>query len=462
MLIASWVLTFSLIIGIGIYAGRKIKNSGQWSGGDHSMGAITLGCVFAAWQIGGMAIVGAAQNGYNLGVSGAWYSIAGSFYFIAIAFMAKTIREKMPGDSVPNYLQHRFGMAPSRLYSYAWIIYGFLYIPMQLKTVSSIIQIAVPGLNINLAMILGLTIAVLYTSFSGMKGASAVGKIVCIGIYVLLIGFVVVTLPKLGGFNIVMSKLPEEYSSMGNMPTQRIVAWIVGGCLSTAVMQSVLQPLLSAKDPKSARNGAFLGYIFAAPICIFTALCGIFAKVSGADLGDGSTAFAWTIKQFSSPVFAGIIFAFATMIIAATMATMMLATGTIITNVYKTDINPKADDKKVLKISKITTFVFAYLTLIPSILVPSTSITNIFLTLQHVAAAPVSFSILIGLNWKRCTKQGSFWSMLTGMIVGIVWMCLGLTDKLEAVYPVVLVSYSVGIIVSILTDKSKKEIKKVA
>jgi Na+/proline symporter len=462
MLIASWVLTFSLIIGIGIYAGRKIKNSDQWSGGDHSMGAITLGCVFAAWQIGGMAIVGAAQNGYNLGVSGAWYSIAGSFYFIAIAFMAKTIREKMPGDSVPNYLQHRFGMAPSRLYSYAWIIYGFLYIPMQLKTVSSIIQIAVPGLNVNLAMILGLTIAVLYTSFSGMKGASAVGKVVCIGIYVLLIGFVVVTLPKLGGFNIVMSKLPEEYSSMGNMPTQRIVAWIVGGCLSTAVMQSVLQPLLSAKDPKSARNGAFLGYIFAAPICIFTALCGIFAKVSGADLGDGSTAFAWTIKQFSSPIFAGIIFAFATMIIAATMATMMLATGTIITNVYKTDINPKADDKKVLKISKITTFVFAYLTLIPSILVPSTSITNIFLTLQHVAAAPVSFSILIGLNWKRCTKQGSFWSMLTGMIVGIIWMCLGLTDKLEAVYPVVLVSYSVGIIVSILTDKSKKEIKKVA
>jgi Na+/proline symporter len=52
--------------------------------------------------------------------------------------------------------------------------------------------------------------------------------------------------------------------------------------------------------------------------------------------------------------------------------------------------------------------------------------------------------------------------MLTGMIVGIIWMCLGLTDKLEAVYPVVLVSYSVGIIVSILTDKSKKEIKKVA
>lgn len=54
------------------------------------------------------------------------------------------------------------------------------------------------------------------------------------------------------------------------------------------------------------------------------------------------------------------------------------------------------------------------------------------------------------------TKQGAFWSMLTGMIVGISWMLLGLTDKMEAVYPVVVVTYSVGIIVSLMT--SKKEI----
>ena len=43
------------------------------------------------------------------------------------------------------------------------------------------------------------------------------------------------------------------------------------------------------------------------------------------------------------------------MIIAATMATMMLATGTIITNVYKNDINPNVDDAKLLKLSKIIT-----------------------------------------------------------------------------------------------------------
>ena len=141
------------------------------------------------------------------------------------------------------------------------------------------------------------------------------------------------------------------------------------------------------------------------------------------------------------------------MIIAATMATMMLATGTIITNVYKTEINPDVDDAKVLKLSKSITFIFAYLTLIPAFLIPSSSLTNLFLTLQHVAAAPVSFSILAGLMWKKTTKQGAFWSMLTGMITGVAWMLLGFTDIVEAVYPVVIVTYGVGIVVSLMTYK---------
>ncbi|WP_454206175.1 sodium:solute symporter family transporter [Peptoniphilus sp. Marseille-Q6390] len=255
MIILTWIITFSIVVGLGIYSGKSIKSANQWTGGDKSMGAISIGCIFAAWQIGGMAIVGAAQNGYNLGISGAWYSIAGSFYFIALAFFAKTIRTKMPGESVPSYLQTRFDKKTAKLYSIAWIIYGFFYIPIQLKTVSSIISIVIPNVNLTIAMIIGLTLAVLYTSFSGMRGADTVGRIVCIGIYILLIIFVFTNLKRFEGYGGLLTELPSEYSSMTNMPIQRIIAWIFGGCISTAVMQSVLQPLLAAKNPEAAQKG---------------------------------------------------------------------------------------------------------------------------------------------------------------------------------------------------------------
>ena len=51
MLIATWIITFVLIIGVGIYAGTKITQSNQWSGSDHSMGIVSIGCMLGAWQM---------------------------------------------------------------------------------------------------------------------------------------------------------------------------------------------------------------------------------------------------------------------------------------------------------------------------------------------------------------------------------------------------------------------------
>lgn len=451
----TWIVTFTLIVGIGIFAGKSMSDSKQWTGGDKTMNAISVGCVLGAWQIGGMSIVGGAQSGYTLGIAGAWYSLAGSIYFLIAAILAKVLREKMPGDSVPMYLENRFSTGSARIYSYVWVVLGFLYIPVQLKTVAAVIQIAIPNLNANIAIVLGLCIAACYTAFSGMKGAVSVGKIVCIGIYVLLIGFVVVTLPKFDGYSNLVSMLPEGYGSLSSMPTQRWVGWIISGILSSIVMQSVLQPIMASKDASAARKGCIIGYVLAAPICIVTAIIGMMAAATNGGLGDGSTAFAWTIKEYTGPILAGVIFAIATMIIAATMATMMMATGTILTNIYRTQINPKATDDKLLKISRYGTLIFSFCTLIPAFLLPSAALTNTFQILMQCSTGPVSFSILAGLLWKRANKYGSVYSMISGIVVGILWVITGMSAKIETVYAVIIVSYTVGIIATLLTSNKK-------
>ena len=63
-----WLIACLAIIGAGIYAGKGISAK-QWSGGDRSLGPVAVGCILAATQIGGMSIIGAAQNGYMLGIS---------------------------------------------------------------------------------------------------------------------------------------------------------------------------------------------------------------------------------------------------------------------------------------------------------------------------------------------------------------------------------------------------------
>ncbi len=444
MLLASWIITFMLIVGLGIYAGTRITQSDQWNGSDRSMGIFSVGAMLGAWQIGGMSIVGAAQNGYTMGIAGCWYSIAGGLYFILMAVLAKPMRKYMKASSLPVFLRERYGASVSKVQAYIWIIFGILYIPIQLKTVASVIQMVLPGISINWAMLIGVTIAAAYTGFAGMKGSDIIGRIVCIATYILLIGFVVTNLDDFHGYSGLLAKLPEGYNNLTAMPVQQIIAWALGGALTSIVSQAALQPMFAAKSDHDATWGCVLGYVITGPICILTAIIGMMAKANTNSLGDGASAFAWSIAHLTSPLLAGIIFAVITMIVAATMATMMMATGTVISNVYSTQINPQATDKQVLQVSRKGTIIVAYISLCVGFLIPSAQMVNMFLTLNYLVYAPFSFTVIAGMFWKEVTAKASLYSIAAGIIVALAWIFAGLNSTFNVVYPTIAVSYIVG------------------
>lgn len=454
MLLASWVITFLLIVGVGMYAGTRITQSDQWNGSDRSMGSFSVGAMLGAWQIGGMSIVGAAQNGYTMGIAGCWYSIAGGLYFLLMAALAAPMRKYMKASSLPVFLEERYGTSVSRVQAYIWIVFGILYVPIQLKTVASVIQMVLPGIGLQWAMLLGVTIAAAYTGFAGMKGSDIIGRIVCIATYVLLIWFVMHNIQDMGGYAELLSRLPAGYDSLTAMPIQQIIAWAVGGALTTVVSQAALQPMFAAKTNRDATIGCILGYIIAGPICILTAMIGMMARADNAGLGDGASAFAWSIAHLSSPLLAGIIFAVITMIVAATMATMMMATGTVISNVYAKQINPKATDAQVLKVSRRGTILVAYISLLVGFLIPSAQMVNMFLTLNYLVYAPFSFTVIAGLFWEKVNAKSSLCSIGAGVIVALLWIFADLNDQLNVVYPTIAISYLVGYGVTKATAKA--------
>lgn len=169
MLTIVCVIFMALIIGAGIWAGIAVSNSKQWTGGDKSLSAFSVGCILAALQIGGISVVGAAQNGYVMGISGCWYSIINGFFFLIIAVLAGVMRTKMPGVSLDEYFRTRYSVGTSRLYSCIFMVMAWFYIPVQLKTLAGIMQSVVPGVSLNIAMVIGLIAAAFYTGFAGMN-----------------------------------------------------------------------------------------------------------------------------------------------------------------------------------------------------------------------------------------------------------------------------------------------------
>lgn len=448
-MLITWGIALIAIMAAGIWAGRALENSRQFTGSDRSQSAISIGCMLAAIQIGGMSIIGAAQNGYTTGIAGAWYSVAGCCYFFVMIICINALYKKMPGVSLTQYLGERYGRWNARAYVLIYLVYAVLYVPMQLKTCVGVLQIVVPQLNYNVVTLLALLMCVLYTGYAGMKGASIVGKIVCLGTYAFLIVFVVIGSGKLGGISNILAALPASYADPFQMKTTDIFNYVFGNVLVYFGFQSFMQPLLSAKNVRSARRGLWIGWILTAPICILTAFIGMMARVGAGDsLGDGATAYAWAIQAYSSTAFAGITLALTFMIIAATLAGMFMGVSLFVHYLW-VEFRPDTDERTLLKVDRYSTYVFAIVTIIPTFFIPSANITAVFVTLSYCVLVPISFSLIAGVFWNRVTKTAAIASHLSGVLCALVWVALGLVDKLAPTYPVALVTWAVGIIVTL-------------
>lgn len=451
MLIISWAIALIVIMIAGMWAGRALESSRQFTGADRSYGAIGVGCMLAAVQIGGMSMIGAAQNGYNIGIAGAWYSVSGCCYFFVMIACVKALYKKMPGVSLTQYLGMRYGKINARIYVVIYLVYAVLYVPIQLQTCVGVLQIVVPQLSYNVVALIALFLCVMYTGYAGMKGANTVGKIICLGTYAVLIVFIFVATGQLGGISGVLDALPASYSDPFQMKTTDILAYAFGNVFTYFGFQSFMQPMLAAKDVKTARRGLWIGWALSAPICIFTAFIGMIARVGAGDsLGDGTTAYAWAIQEYSNTIFAGITLALTFMIIAATLAGMFMGVSLFVHYLW-VDLKPDTSDKTLLKVDRYSTYIYALITIIPSLMIPTDNITALFVNLGFCVLVPISFSLIGGVFWDRVTKQAAMASHLAGIGCAIIWVATGLVDVLSPTYPVAVVTWGVGIIATLMS-----------
>ena len=452
MLQVVWAITFIGVIILGIIAGRKVKNIQEWALGGRNLTWIDVGCILAAFQMGGTTIIGVAQNGFKIGYAGAWYSITGTIAMLCMLLVVKPLRRRTNGDSLMSFMSDRYSPAVAKFYSYSYLLMGFFYIPIQLFTLCTVIQLVIPNSSLAVAAVIGLVLAVSYSALSGIEGAKVVGKLTCLFAYIFIAVGTFLIVSKAGGWADIKAVAPADHFSMANMPLNTIIGWIISSICGFMTMQAALQPTLAAKDDSHAVKGAIAGAIFSLPMGFLTATIGIVACVKLPEI-DSSAAFVETVNTFLPSWLTGTILGMVALIIATTLSAQVLAVGTIMKNIYVNEINKNAEPKKVLAVSRILTFVFAMLSMIPIFAISKSTLSNVFMVVVTCGTAPMTFSVVCGLFWKKATKQGALWSMIVGIVVGIAWIVAGLNGKLNVCFPILITSFLVGYIVSKATNK---------
>lgn len=454
--IAVLILYFAGMVGIGIWAMRRIKNQEDYFMGGRGFGKLLQ--TFAAFGSGTGAHepVTVGRTSWTSGLSGVWSALMWLFvtpiYWIT-AVWYRRMRHLTLGDwFVERYESKAMGAA----YTGFALIFYMTYLSTMF---SAIAKFAVPLLGIETLFGLDLqytlipTIAIIVIIYGVLGGLTAaywtdlVQGIFIILLSVLLIPFGLLALVRefgdpatmgvLDGFTIMHERVSSDYFSLfagpsaGEFPIQYIISLTL-----LALVGIVVQPHFiatgggSAKSEDAARIGLVTGN-FLKRLCTvgwaLTALIALALLAGNAEIAaDPDRVWGVAAREILGPVNLGLVGLMFACLLAAMMSSadayMIVTSALVSRNVYAAYINPKASEKTYVLVARLTGLV-----IILGASLFALTMADVFGQFKMALELPILFAapFWIGMYWRRANRVA-------------VWITIGFSFLFFLVLPSVI------------------------
>ena len=226
-------LYFLFMIGIGIWASRKIKNTEDYLVAGRSLGFWVFVLLMIGTVCSGMSLLGVSGLGYRAGWPTMWEEIfvplAIGFCIIFFGVKLHNVAKTANYMTVQDYLAHRYG-SPTALRSLsaiAGIIVSLIYLVGQ-YTAIAIVLMWLFQIPLWLALLIATLVTMIYTTIGGLYAVAWASLIQSI---ILIIGIFVmapIIIYNAGGFTHVNEVLAGVNPNL-------VMPWMPGGAFGPAV-----------------------------------------------------------------------------------------------------------------------------------------------------------------------------------------------------------------------------------
>jgi solute:Na+ symporter, SSS family len=495
------IVYFVFIIGLGFYLKRFTKTQEDFFMAGRKNSAWVAGIAFLSANLGALELLGMAGNTYKYGMYVAhfyWIGAIPAMLFLGIYMMPFYYSSRI--HSVPGYLKLRFDEKTRVLNAFAFAIMTLLVSGINLYCMALVLHTFV-GWNWAVSMWVSAAAVGLYITLSGLLSAIFTEIIQFFLIWFGLFLVAILGIAEVGGVKAIVARIPPSFAALWSTSADAsqngmAITWAgivlgLGFVLSFGYWTTdflVVQRAFSAKDLRSARMTPIIASFFKMAVPFLVIMTGLVALVLSGDpnahfslLHDGGqinydSALPLLIQRYY-PV--GLMGLGITALLAAFMAGQagnVSAFNTVWTyDIYRALINPKASDKHLLLIGRITTVIGIFLSVITAYWAKSfPSIMDYMQAIFSWVNAPLFATMLLGMFIVWITPNGAFWGLLAGMGSSF---SLFLAVKFEWINPAVLtlsktgsdmaanfwrawwawlICFIVTILVSLFTDKKPK------
>ncbi|HOI14437.1 MAG TPA: sodium:solute symporter family protein [Methanoculleus sp.] len=435
-------LYFVVLILIGSWASKKIKNTEDYILAGRSLGFWVFTILIVCSICSGMSLLGVSGFGYTSGWPGIWEQIfvplAASFCIIFFGVKLHALGKERGYLTVQDYLADRFESprAVRALAATSGIVVSLIYLVGQYAAISIVLVwlFAIPHWQ---ALLISGVIITAYTVVGGLYAVSWAGLIQG---GILILGVLLMAPPVImsaGGFahintviagadpNFVEPWFPTAYAPYAYATPEFLVSFAILLMVGLACAPHVVNNVLAAKEARYFKWAPLVAFGIYAVVMFLVKFVG-FAVRSLVEEGTLVLPDAVNAQDYSFIV--GVEYAipnvafwafFAVIVLAAVMSTtdrLMLTVGTSFAwDIYKNILRPSATDREVLLVSKAALVLGAGGTLLLAVNPPEMLAFLIWMGIG-VMLATFAVPLLAGLYWRGATGEGAIASMAVGLV----------------------------------------------
>ncbi len=453
---------------IGIVCSKRATSSEEeyWVGGrflNKTAGA------FAVFAVVGSSstIMGSAGIAYKAGIPVAAAICAGfALQFPLIAYItAKPLLDRNICTLGDFFKETVGGRHVQWVYSLLTLIFMAAYIVPQLKA-SGIIGQWLMGTSFDystVVLVMGITFLV-YSSIGGMWAVTITdiiqGVIMMIGVVALGLAILVQPGGLAGLVDKGLTAMPG-ITKMGFPTLSAIGLAMIWGLWGLVAPMTVMR-VLTMQNGKSARRSLLLGSVFAVVTIAIAILIALAGAAIDANLAVADMAFIVVMEKFFPPLVCGFLVAslFAA-IMSSTDSFLLSCSATIARDIYKNLLHPNASEKTIIRLGMVSIWVVGFVTIFISMgQLPLISVLAGWAAGGLISAfgAP----LVIGLYWKKLSRNGVFTGMVTGFAAFIILNRTGLVPALSELLFAVPISAVVTCAVSLMSPNAPVDLENAA
>lgn len=337
------IAVLALIVGIGLFSGRKVEDSGDFLTGGGKVGAWMVCGTIMGSLVSSQATMGTAQLAFNYGLSAWWFTLGSGIGCLILGLGYASSLRKSGCVTELQIISKEYGTRIEGIASVLCAVGIGISVLAQVVACCGLITVLFPSMPAAAAAAITIAVMIFYVVFGGAWGAGMGGVVKLILLYVSSIVGMIAALVLAGGFGALSSDLTdllagtqlgsiqEAAAGLENLETaadvsSRYYSLIARGAskdigsglsllLGVLSTQTYAQAIWSAGSTKKAKRGAFLSACLIPPLGIAGIVIGLFMRanyITQAEV-DALTAAGLTVPDL--PVLASTIQVFPTFVL---------------------------------------------------------------------------------------------------------------------------------------------------